>query len=61
MWAYDHADLNEKVAPSWRGKSDVYYSLDPSHYLPLCGPCHKSFDLTVAPVGTRPRTMQRSG
>jgi hypothetical protein len=38
-WAYDHADLNEKLDPK-RGP----YSLDPNHYLPLCVLCHRRSD-----------------
>lgn len=42
QWAYDNADTEEK-----RGLvngSEVRYSLSVEHYLPLCVPCHKSFD-----------------
>jgi hypothetical protein len=39
-WAYDHLDLDEnhsdRAGP---------YSTDPSHYQPMCVPCHKRFDL----------------
>lgn len=39
QWAYDHADPNEKV-------SDLGpYSPNIWHYMPLCVPCHKRFDL----------------
>lgn len=42
-WAYDHADPNER-AQDWYGYT-VAYSGDVSHYIPLCGSCHKRFDL----------------
>jgi len=38
-WAYDRSDADERSSP--RGP----YSVDPMHYLPLCVPCHKNFDL----------------
>jgi hypothetical protein len=38
-WSYDHSDPNEKQAA--KGP----YSTDPSHYRPLCVPCHKRSDL----------------
>lgn len=39
-WAYDNADPNEK---RWvlNGR---FYSTDPSHYQPMCIPCHRRFD-----------------
>lgn len=39
QWAYDHMDPNEKQ--SNRGP----FSVDLSHYRPLCIPCHKTMDL----------------
>lgn len=42
-WAYDHADAGEKLGDN-HGRM-CPYSPDPAHYLPLCGPCHKRFDL----------------
>lgn len=41
-WAYDHADPNEKQ--DRRGA----YSPDPSHYFPLCRPCHRAYDKRAA-------------
>jgi hypothetical protein len=42
-WAYDHADPNEKT-------SDLGpYSTDPAHYIPMCVPCHKAYDLARLP------------
>ena len=38
-WAYDHDDPDE------RGSEFGPYSVDPSHYLPMCVSCHKRFDL----------------
>lgn len=40
-WAYDHSDPGEKVAP------EGPYSPNPDHYIPLCVPCHSTFDKTV--------------
>jgi len=39
-WAYDHTCPNERPDPKRRGP----YSADPTHYFPLCIPCHKRFD-----------------
>lgn len=41
-WAYKHGDPQELVDDRGYG-----YSLDPSFYIPLCVPCHKSYDLTA--------------
>lgn len=38
-WAYDHGDPDELM--SERG---LPYSLDPSHYRPMCRKCHRRFD-----------------
>ena len=38
-WAYDHTDPDERVS-----KTGQEYSLDPSHYFPLCRSCHRKFD-----------------
>jgi hypothetical protein len=38
-WAYDHGDPNELVSPLGP------YSAQVQHYLPMCVPCHKAFDL----------------
>lgn len=38
-WAYDHSDPDERHDD--RGRA---YSLDPAHYRPMCGPCHRRFD-----------------
>lgn len=40
-WAYDHADQAALVHKDGRR-----YSADPAHYLPMCVPCHKVFDLS---------------
>jgi len=40
-WAYDHTDPDEKT---WEGNGRRY-SLDPSHYRPMCVRCHRRFDL----------------
>lgn len=38
-WAYDRLDDNAKATDEgWP------YSLDPSHYMPLCSKCHRRFD-----------------
>lgn len=40
-WAYDHGDphpLYERRMP---------YSLDPSHYQPMCMDCHRVFDIRM--------------
>lgn len=39
-WAYDHADSDELV-----DERGCPYSPNPEHYIPLCGSCHKRFDL----------------
>lgn len=39
-WAYDHGDPNELV-----DERGCPYSPDPERYIPLCGSCHKVFDL----------------
>jgi hypothetical protein len=41
-WAYDHQDPNDsyEVMNGYR----MAYSVDPSHYMPLCKPCHVKFD-----------------
>lgn len=45
-WAYDHGDPDERkdVTISYGVPRPVTYSLDPSHYTPMCKPCHTSFD-----------------
>lgn len=39
-WAYDHEDVAAKTDPS----TGMPYSLDQSHYIPLCRSCHKNLD-----------------
>ena len=39
-WAYDHKDADELTCQ----KTGRGYSADPTHYLPLCRPCHKRID-----------------
>lgn len=41
-WSYDHLDEDQKYESIHT--SQVPYSLDPSHYLPMCVPCHRAFD-----------------
>lgn len=38
-WAYDHTDPDEQTCPKGR-----VYSTDPSHYQPMCRPCHATMD-----------------
>lgn len=45
-WAYDHADPDE-LREEINGY-DVTYSVDPDHYVPLCKPCHVTFDKQCA-------------
>jgi len=52
-WAYDHGDPNERV-DSRRGP----YSVDPSHYLPLCVPCHRAFDAEHRAFDAKPECRQ---
>jgi len=39
-WAYDHLDPDEFLDP----ETGSPYSGDPSHYVSLCGPCHREQD-----------------
>lgn len=39
-WAYDHEDEDRLICAD----SGLEYSLDPSHYIPLCKSCHRRFD-----------------
>jgi len=39
QWAYNHSDPDERSAVG-RGA----YSLDPQHYVAMCGPCHAQLD-----------------
>lgn len=50
-WAYDHADPDERLALTTKGK---YYpiSLKIEHYIPLCKLCHRRFDLRVQKHGS---------
>lgn len=41
QWAYDHQDPDEL----WSDYHGVPYSQHPHHYLAMCIPCHKRFDL----------------
>lgn len=51
QWAYDHAApqaMTELVIV--RGVlTPLQYSIDPSHYIPLCQPCHRVHDGRTAP------------
>lgn len=38
-WAYDHGDPDELM-----DERGLPYSLDPSHYRPMCRHCHRKFD-----------------
>ena len=42
QWAYDHNDPAETTVV--RQGRPVTFSHDPSHYLPLCRPCHLRLD-----------------
>ena len=39
QWAYDHLDPSVSLTPQ-----GYQYSVDVSHYIPLCIPCHRVFD-----------------
>jgi hypothetical protein len=43
-WAYDHDAPDEHPNGEGYGKKHGPYSLDPGHYMPMCRPCHKTFD-----------------
>lgn len=43
-WAYDHADESPLMGMAQFGLAE--YSGNPKHYMPLCVPCHKNFDLS---------------
>lgn len=47
-WAYDHGDPGHLICPD----TGCAYSLDMSHYIPLCVPCHGKFDATHESEGT---------
>lgn len=38
-WAYDHGD------PDGKSENGLPYSTELEHYVPMCVPCHKRFDL----------------
>lgn len=42
-WAYDHEDPDAILSDRREGNG-CYYSLDPTHYIPLCKSCHRKFD-----------------
>ena len=44
QWAYDHGDPNEMYS-EMAGIEGIAYSLDASHYMPMCVKCHKRFDM----------------
>lgn len=55
QWAYDHADPDEKRGPNAGNPDNVCaFSPNPSHYMPMCVPCHKLLDLYLIehPGGT---------
>lgn len=43
QWSYDRADPDERIELTPGGLRA--YSTDPNHYVALCVPCHKRFDL----------------
>lgn len=43
QWSYDHADPDERHSAAVKGAPA--FSLNPSHYVARCVPCHKRFDL----------------
>lgn len=43
QWAYDHDDPNELIGSHGR-TAGLAYSVDPSHYDPMCALCHVRFD-----------------
>lgn len=45
-WSYDNADPGELVGKV--GRFEMRYSLDLSHYIPRCTPCHRLFDMAAA-------------
>lgn len=51
-WAYDHLDADEKHQAA-RGQL-MPYSVSPKHYIPLCVPCHKRYDLSVSRTVAKP-------
>lgn len=46
-WAYGYGDPTEREEVVRGGARPSPYSLDPSHYFPLCVACHKRADLVV--------------
>lgn len=42
-WAYDRSDPDEIAGETWEGVAATY-SLDLSHYVPLCRSCHRGID-----------------
>lgn len=50
-WAYDHADECELVAGGVMG--GARYSVDMSHYQPMCMACHRRFDVARARMGRK--------
>lgn len=44
QWAYDHADPDEKT--QLMAGYLLPYSTEAGHYIAMCLPCHKKFDLT---------------
>jgi hypothetical protein len=54
QWAYDHADPSSRFedrsdARYKAGVRRFEYSLDVGHYLALCSPCHRAFDIKHSP------------
>lgn len=58
-WAYDHEDPNPQIVEDYKGTPNVPYSLKPEHYMPLCGSCHKRYDLLTLRLGLRSRCHGR--
>lgn len=50
QWAFDHETPAERRLYEEAGKQSegMVYSFDSCDYIPLCVPCHKTYDLAVA-------------
>lgn len=44
QWAYDHKDPEQIWGDTGDGRRMAFYSRDPTHYQPMCRPCHWAFD-----------------
>jgi hypothetical protein len=52
-WAYDHQDPGAVTVTDAQG-FELLISLDPSHYQPMCIPCHRKFDKDMRTVSGSP-------